>query len=51
MEHERLPSKVVAERLQAAHSRSKWLAPLGMSGLFRHTWFDGRIWTRRSLNA
>jgi hypothetical protein len=28
-----------------------WLAPLGMGGLFCHYWLDGRIWTRRSLNA
>jgi hypothetical protein len=25
----------------------KWLAPLGMGGLFCHYWLDGRIWTRR----
>jgi hypothetical protein len=29
----------------------EWLAPLGMGGLFCHYWLDGRIWTRRSLNA
>ena len=28
-----------------------WLAPLGTGGLFCHYWLDGRIWTRRSLNA
>ena len=27
----------------------KWLAPLGMGGLFCHYWLDGRIWTRRSF--
>jgi hypothetical protein len=27
----------------------EWLAPLGIGGLFCHYWFDGRIWTRRSL--
>jgi hypothetical protein len=25
----------------------KWLAPLGMAGLFCHYWLDGRIWRRR----
>ncbi|MGH7833050.1 MAG: hypothetical protein ACREQK_05360 [Candidatus Binatia bacterium] len=29
----------------------KWLAPLGLGGLFCHYWLDGRIWTRRSLEA
>ncbi|HEU4342228.1 MAG TPA: hypothetical protein VFU31_11705 [Candidatus Binatia bacterium] len=29
----------------------EWLAPLGIGGLFCHYWLDGRIWTRRSLNA
>jgi hypothetical protein len=29
----------------------EWLAPLGAGGLFCHYWLDGRIWTRRSLNA
>jgi hypothetical protein len=29
----------------------EWLAPLGVGGLFCHYWLDGRIWTRRSLNA
>jgi hypothetical protein len=28
-----------------------WLAPLGMGGLFCHYWLDGRIWTRRALQA
>ena len=28
-----------------------WLTPLGAGGLFCHYWLDGRIWTRRSLNA
>jgi hypothetical protein len=27
----------------------KWLAPLGVGGLFCHYWLDGRIWTRRSF--
>ena len=27
----------------------RWLAPLGMGGLFCHYWLDGRIWIRRSL--
>jgi hypothetical protein len=27
----------------------KWLAPLGMGGLYCHYWLDGRIWTRRSF--
>jgi hypothetical protein len=30
---------------------SEWLAPLGIGGLFCHYWLDGRIWTRRSLDA
>jgi hypothetical protein len=30
-------------------SQLKWLAPLGMGGLFCHYWLDGRIWTRRSF--
>ena len=25
----------------------KWLAPLGVGGLFCHYWLDGRIWTQR----
>jgi hypothetical protein len=25
----------------------RWLAPLGIGGLFCHYWLDGRIWTRR----
>ena len=29
-------------------SELKWLAPLGVGGLFCHYWLDGRIWTRRS---
>ena len=29
----------------------EWLAPVGAGGLFCHYWLDGRIWTRRSLNA
>jgi hypothetical protein len=29
----------------------EWLAPLGIGGLFCHYWLDGRIWTRRSLDA
>ena len=29
----------------------EWLAPLGIGGLFCHYWLDGRIWTRRALNA
>ena len=28
----------------------KWLAPLGVGGLFCHYWLDGRIWIRRSLH-
>jgi hypothetical protein len=28
-----------------------WLAPFGVGGLFCHYWLDGRIWTRKSLNA
>jgi len=27
----------------------KWLAPLGLGGLFCHYWLDGRIWIRRSF--
>jgi hypothetical protein len=27
----------------------KWLAPLGVGGLFCHYWLDGRIWTRQSF--
>jgi hypothetical protein len=27
----------------------EYLAPLGIGGLFCHYWFDGRIWTARSL--
>lgn len=30
-------------------SELKWLAPLGMGGLYCHYWLDGRIWTRRSF--
>jgi hypothetical protein len=30
-------------------SQLKWLAPLGMGGLFCHYWLDSRIWTRRSF--
>ena len=30
-------------------SQLRWLAPLGMGGLFCHYWLDGRIWIRRSL--
>lgn len=26
----------------------KWLAPLGLGGLFCHYWLDGRIWIRRT---
>jgi hypothetical protein len=29
----------------------KWLAPLGVGGLFCHYWLDGRIWTRRSFHS
>jgi hypothetical protein len=29
----------------------EWLAPLGVGGLFCHYWLDGRIWTRRSMQA
>jgi len=29
----------------------RWLAPLGVGGLFCHYWLDGRIWTRRSSHA
>ena len=29
----------------------KWLAPLGVGGLFCHYWLDGRIWIRRSLHS
>jgi hypothetical protein len=25
----------------------KWLAPLGVGGLYCHYWLDGRIWTQR----
>jgi hypothetical protein len=27
----------------------KWLAPLGVGGLFCHYWLDARIWTRKSF--
>jgi len=27
----------------------KWLAPLGVGGLFCHYWLDGRIWIRRPV--
>jgi len=27
----------------------KWLAPLGVGGLFCHYWLDGRIWIRKSI--
>ena len=27
----------------------KWLAPLGVGGLFCHYWLDGRIWVRRPV--
>jgi hypothetical protein len=27
----------------------KWLAPLGVGGLFCHYWLDGRIWVRRPI--
>ena len=30
-------------------SQLRWLAPLGMGGLFCHYWLDGRIWNRQSL--
>ena len=29
----------------------KWLAPLGLGGLFCHYWLDGRIWIRRSFQS
>ena len=29
----------------------KWLAPLGVGGLFCHYWLDGRIWIRRSIQS
>jgi hypothetical protein len=29
----------------------RWLAPLGVGGLFCHYWLDGRIWSRRSAHA
>lgn len=29
----------------------KWLAPLGLGGLFCHYWLDGRIWIRRSIQS
>jgi hypothetical protein len=32
-----------------AWSELRWLAPLGIGGLYCHYWLDGRIWTRRSF--
>jgi hypothetical protein len=32
-------------------SELKWLAPLGMGGLFCHYWLDGRIWTKRGIHT
>jgi hypothetical protein len=29
----------------------KWLAPLGLGGLFCHYWLDGRIWIRRPFQS
>jgi hypothetical protein len=29
----------------------KWLAPLGLGGLFCHYWLDGRIWIRKSVRS